>query len=146
MDFDLKGDRKDAYGPWLLVKRKKARAKTEGLRNTNQGMEVGPSKGHFRYGKALPRHVNMTHEKPPYNVRYGSDKEKKGGRPQGVFKPTLIQRKEKATPIFHETEASVLSRSPFFMILKVLLSFPSVQGPTPRTGHLLACQMLVSLA
>ena len=35
VDFDLKGDGKDAYGPWLLVQRKKARAKTKGLRNTN---------------------------------------------------------------------------------------------------------------
>lgn len=54
MDFDLKGDGKDTYGLWLLVKRKN---KAEGLLNINQGVGVGLGlgKGYFRNGEPPTR-------------------------------------------------------------------------------------------
>ena len=97
VDFDLKGDGKDAYGPWLLVKRKKAGAKTKGLRNTNQ--DVGLGKGYFRYGEDSSRHVNMTREKPPYNVRYRFDKEKKEAGHRVSLSPPSF-REKKSNPYF----------------------------------------------
>ena len=47
VDVDLKGDGAETYGPWLLVKRKKASVKSEGFRNSKQGVGVGPDKGLF---------------------------------------------------------------------------------------------------
>ncbi|XP_023893285.1 uncharacterized protein LOC112005271 [Quercus suber] len=55
VDPDLKGDGQEAYGPWLLVKRKKAAAKSEGQRKPIQEVDVGPGKGYSRNFEAFNR-------------------------------------------------------------------------------------------
>nr|POF09458.1 hypothetical protein CFP56_48392 [Quercus suber] len=121
-EVDLKCDGKEAYGPWLIVKRKKAGAKSEGMRYTNQGVDVGPGKGHFRYDENSCKHVNKSHEKPPYDVKYRFDREKMEAGHRVSFSPPSFRVKKKINPLsmdqrpqsskethFHETEVPVFS-------------------------------------
>ena len=61
------------YGPWLLVKRKKAVAKFEGHRKLNQGVGVGLGKGYSRNFEAVNRQVYKSCNKPTFSNRHGSD-------------------------------------------------------------------------
>ena len=73
VDPDLKGDGQEVYGPWLLVKRKKAVAKSKGHRKLNQGVGVGPGKGYSRNFEAINRQVYKSCDKPTFSNRHGSD-------------------------------------------------------------------------
>lgn len=137
-EVDLKGDGKEAYGPWLIVKRKKAGTKSEGMRYTNQGVDVGPGRGHFRYDENSCKHVNKSHEKPPYDVRYGFDREKMEAGHRVSFSPPSFRVKKKINPLsmdqrpqsskethFHETEVPVFSFDVETNTKKVTSSCPS---------------------
>lgn len=97
VDFDLKGDRKDTYGLWLLVKRKN---KAEGLRNINQGVGVGPRKGYFRNVESPTRQVHIAREKLPYNARYGPDKEIKKPSHKVPLSPSSVRERKKQPPFY----------------------------------------------
>lgn len=95
VDFDLKGDGKDTYGLWLLVKRKN---KAEGHRNINQGVGVGPGKGYFQNGEPPTRQVHITREKLPYNARYGPDREIKKPSHKVPLSPSSVRERKKQPP------------------------------------------------
>lgn len=95
VDFDLKGDGKDTNGPWLLVKRKN---KAEGLRNINQGVDMGSGKGYFWNGEPPTRQVHIAHEKLPYNARYGPDREIKKPSHKVPLSPSSVRERKKQRP------------------------------------------------
>ena len=68
---DLISDGKETYGPWLLVRRKKAGAKVGGSRNPIHGVGVGLGKRYFRKSEDSTKKVHMAHDRPPYSVRIG---------------------------------------------------------------------------
>nr|POF21185.1 uncharacterized protein CFP56_06985 [Quercus suber] len=71
VDVDLKSDGKVTYGPWLLVKKKKAGAKLEGFRNLKQGVGVGPGKGLFRNSEGSTSQAHLAREKPLFSESVG---------------------------------------------------------------------------
>ena len=99
-EVDLKGDGKVAYGPWLIVKRKKAGAKLVGIRSTNKGVDVGLGRGQFRYGENTFKYGSIAREKVPYDVRFGSDQDKMRAGGRVFVSPTSFKVKLKANPLY----------------------------------------------
>ena len=96
----MKGDGKVAYGPWLFVKRKKSGAKPVGICSTNKGVDVGPSRGQFRYGEKSAKSSSIACEKVPYDVRDGSDQDKIGAGGRVSVSPLSSTVKIKTNSLF----------------------------------------------
>lgn len=94
---DLKGDGKETYGPWLLVKRKKVIGKTE-HRIPNQGEGVGPGKGYSRNFKTPNRQAYKSRVKPTFRERHGPDRESKEIGHRESPSPSMVRERLKQFP------------------------------------------------
>ena len=99
VDPDLKGDGQEVYGPWLLVKRKKAVAKSEGHRKLNQGVGMGPGKGYSRNFEAVNRQVYKSCDKPTFRNRHGSDVDSMEVGHRVSHNPSSIRERKKKTSL-----------------------------------------------
>nr|POE78689.1 hypothetical protein CFP56_66566 [Quercus suber] len=113
VDPDLKGDGQEAYGPWLLVKRKKATAKSEGHRKPIKEVDVGPGKGYSRTFEAFNRQAYKSRAKPTLSHRHGSDEGSMEAGCRVSPSPSSIRERKKYAPPLMDQKLQSTQEAPF---------------------------------